>query len=501
MASTDYTPPDPHTLGPVNQGLARTLVFVTAASVLVIEILAVRLLAPHLGVSLEVFTGVIGVILAGIAVGAWLGGRAADRSDPGRLLGPLLVTGGLTATASPLIVDLVGPTASTGAVSIVIISALGFFVPAALLSAVAPVVVKIRLHSLGETGTVVGSYTAVGTVGALVGTFATGFFLIAAFPTRPIILSLGGLLTLGGLALWSRRARWQGLASLLVLAGLGAALTLLSGPCQYETTYHCAIIEVDDHRPTGRTLILDRLSNSYVDLADPTHLEFRYIRLMADIIETSFPIGGVDVVSIGGGGFTLPRYLSATRPGGRNLVLEIDGTLRDIAETHLGLGDDIEVVIDDARISMRSVADDSRSVVIGDAFSGASVPWHLTTVEFAEEIRRVLRPDGVYAMNVIDLGEVLFARSATAALAAVFPHVAVLAPPDYFTGARGGNYVLVASDATIDTETIEEAIRERGGVEVALEDGDLSAWIGNAIVLRDDYAPVDQILGRSRPTG
>ncbi|HEX9762595.1 MAG TPA: fused MFS/spermidine synthase, partial [Acidimicrobiia bacterium] len=101
----------------MTQRLARILVFATSASVLVIEILAVRLLAPYLGVSLEVFTGVIGVILAGIAFGAWLGGRAADRIDPKRLLGPLLVAGGLTALVSPLIVDLVGPSASTGAFS------------------------------------------------------------------------------------------------------------------------------------------------------------------------------------------------------------------------------------------------------------------------------------------------------------------------------------------------------------------------------------------------
>ncbi|HEX9763505.1 MAG TPA: fused MFS/spermidine synthase, partial [Acidimicrobiia bacterium] len=436
-----------------------------------------------------------------IAFGAWLGGRAADHTDPRRLLGPLLVVGGLTAMASPLIVHLVGPTASAGPLSIVIVAILGFFVPAALLSAVPPVVVKIRLRSLDETGTVVGSYSAIGTTGAIFGTFLTGFFLIAAFPTRPIILGLGGLLTLGGWALWSTRTRWQGLGILLALATLGAVLTLVAGPCQYETTYHCAVIEVDPTRPTGRTLILDRLSNSYIDLADPTHLEFRYIKLMADILETRFPSGPVDTVSIGGGGFTLPGYINATRPGGLNLVLEIDAALRGIAAAHLALKDDIEVIIDDARISMRSVADDSASVVVGDAFSGASVPWHLTTVEFAQEIRRVLRPDGIYAMNVIDLGALSFARSATAALGAVFVHVAVFAPPAYFDGTQGGNFVLVASETSIDVAGIETVIRGRGGAEEGLAGDDLTVWIGNGIVLRDDYAPVDQILGRFRSTG
>ena len=176
------------------QFLARTLVFVTSAAVLILEILAGRVLAPYLGVSLEVFTGIIGVILAGISVGAWAGGRAADRGEPRRLIGPLLVAGGLTAMAAPLIVDLVGPAASIGPLSIVGLTLIGFFAPAAVLSAIPPIVVKIRLSSLQETGSVVGSYSAIGTAGALFGTFVTGFVLIAAFPTRPIVIVVGALL-------------------------------------------------------------------------------------------------------------------------------------------------------------------------------------------------------------------------------------------------------------------------------------------------------------------
>lgn len=150
----------------MTQAVARTVVFATSAAVLVIEILAQRLLAPYLGVSLEVVTGVIGVVLAGIAVGAWAGGRAADRMDPAKLLGPLLIAGGLSALASPLIVDIAGPAiSSAGPLGIVVLTTVGFFLPAAILSAVPPVVVKLRLATLEQTGTVVGSYSAVGTAG------------------------------------------------------------------------------------------------------------------------------------------------------------------------------------------------------------------------------------------------------------------------------------------------------------------------------------------------
>lgn len=475
--------------------LARSLVFFTSAAVLVIEILAARLLAPYLGVSLEVFTGIIGVILAGISAGAWLGGRAADRGEPRRLPGPLLVTGGLTAMASPLIIDAIGPTLGPDAASIVVATVAAFFLPAALLSAVPPVIVKIQLSSLESTGRVVGTYSAIGTAGAILGTFATGFVLIAAFPTRPIVLVTGGVLVVAGVFLWSTRGIWK-MATLVAMAAVSVALIGLDGPCEFETTYSCAIVEEDATRPTGRTLVLDRVRNSYVDLVDPTHLEFRYVRLMADVIDTMAPDGELEVVSIGGGGFTLPGYIERTRPGSENTVLEIDAKLVEIGRNELALVDEIDVIVADARVSLRDLPTGRADIVIGDAYSGTSVPWHLTTVEYTEEIDRVLSPSGVYTMNVIDYEDLDFVRSEAATLRAVFSHVALFAPPDYLTGLAGGNYVLVASPEPVDVEAIESAIRRRGGAEVGIDGDRLTSFIADAGVLTDDYAPVDQMLGR-----
>ncbi len=475
--------------------VGRSLVFITSAAVLVIEILAARLLAPYLGVSLEVFTGIIGVILAGISFGAWIGGRSADRADPHRLPGPLLIAGGLTALASPLVIDAIGPTLRINAFSIVFAAAAGFFVPAAILSAVPPVIVKIQLDSLDETGRVVGTYSAIGTAGAILGTFATGFVLIAAFPTRPIVVVLGVVLTLTGVALSLTRNAWT-VMSAAAAGVLGLALVAIAGPCEYETTYHCAIVEEDPANPTGRTLILDRLHNSYVDLEDPTFLEFRYIKLIADIIEVEADRGTLDVVSIGGGGFTLPGYIEHTRPGSTNTVLEIDSKLADIGHAELALTDDIDVVLEDARISLRDVDDGTADVVIGDAYSGASVPWHLTTVEYMTEIERVLAPTGTYVMNVIDYNDLEFVRSQALTLLEVFPNVALFAPESYLKGESGGNYILVASRDEIDISGIEQRIDNRGGSERGIEEGELDLFIGDAGVLTDDFAPVDQMLGR-----
>jgi len=476
------------------QLLARSLVFITSAAVLILEILAGRLLAPYLGVSLEVFTGIIGVILAGISVGAWAGGRAADRGDARRLIGPLLVAGGLTAVASPLLVDLAGPAASTGPVSIVGLSLIGFFAPAAILSAIPPIVVKIRLASLQETGSVVGTYSAIGTAGAIFGTFVTGFVLIAAFPTRPIVIVVGFVLVLLGVAVWVGRSAWTvtgSIVSLLLLSGLTLGF---DGPCQYETSYHCAEVVADTGRPSGRLLVLDRGHNSYVDLDDPTHLEFRYIRVMADLIDVEMPSGPLNVVSIGGGGFTLPGYLAATRPGTDHRVLEIDASLVDIGRRHLGFEDEAEVIIDDARRSIMQVAPGSVDVAVGDAFTGLTVPWHLTTVEFVEMIGDTLAPGGLYTVNVIDRPEARFARAEAATLSEVFDHVAVFAPEGYFTGARGGNYVLVGSDDPIDMDRVRETLLSRGGVEIGLAGDELARFIDDARPLTDDFAPVDQML-------
>ena len=479
----------------MSQILARMLVFFTSASVLVIEILAARLLAPYLGVSLEVFTGIIGVILAGISFGAWLGGGAADRGDPGRLPGPLLVAGGLAALGSPLIIDAIGPSLSTDAVSIVLAALAGFFLPAALLSAVPPIIVKIQLDSLDETGRVVGSYSAIGTAGAILGTFATGFVLLASFPTRPIVIVLGVVLAVSGVVIWSTRGTWA-LMSLAAAGLLSVALLGFDGPCQYETTYHCAIVDVDEARDTGRTLVLDRVRNSYVDLADPTFLQFRYMKLFGDIIDVTAARDALHVVSIGGGGFTMPGFIEQTRPGSTNTVLEIDAKLVDIGREHLALTDEIAVIIDDARISIRDIPDATADVVIGDAYSGASVPWHLTTVEFTREIRRVLAPDGVYVMNVIDFGSLEFIRAEAVTLTEVFPDVALFAPPSYLGGDAGGNFVLVGSGPAIDIAAIETMIRSRGGTEFGIQGERLQRFYGEAPVLTDDFAPVDQMLGR-----
>jgi len=469
---------------------ALAIVFATSAAILVVEITAGRLLAPYVGVSLETFTAIIGVILAGIATGAAVGGRLADRGDPRRLLGPSLLVGGALVWVAVPIVRAIGPALESRPVDIVVLATLAFFAPAAVLSAVTPIVAKLRLSTLDETGSVFGGLSAAGTIGGLAGTFLTGFVLVALLGTRTIMFVVGALLVAGGvgLELWSRR-RPPTAATAVVLLIAGLSVYGFAPACDVETKYACAEVRVDEDDPSRRSLYLDTAHHARVDVDDPTRLDIRYIRLLADVA-AALPDGPLDVLHIGGGGFTLPTHLAAVRPGTRSHVLEIDPGVVDIARDDLGLrtGPDLTVDVGDARTALPDLEGDAYDLVIGDAFSGLSVPWHLTTVEVVREVDRVLRDGGVYAVNVIDGGGSDFARAELATLRAVFAHVEVVMPPGGQPPAEDRNQILLASQRPLpdlDVDPTDGVPRDEAFV---------GRYVGDAPVLTDDRAPVDQLV-------
>ena len=135
-------------------------------------------------------------------------------------------------------------------------------------------------------------------------------------------------------------------------------------------------------------------------------------------------------------------------------------------------------------------------LMVGDAFGSLSVPWHLTTHEFIDEIDRVLRPNGVYVINVIDYPPLEFVEAETATLLEVFAHVGVIAPYRYLDGGSGGNFVLVASQSPVAWDGVQAGLNERSLNEIAWFGDQARDFADGAPVLRDDYAPVDQLIGR-----
>ena len=245
--------------------LAAVLVLLSSAAVLVLEVLVSRLVAPYVGLTLETYTASIGVALGAIAAGAALGGRLADAVDPRRWLGPALALGGaLLLVARPTVFAL-GPDLPTGPTATVILVAAAVGPSVLVLSTVTPGVVKLRLRTLAETGATVGRLSALGTLGALAGTFLTGFFLLTALPVSRVLLVVGLLLVGLGLALAvllprsgsqeprastgrARRARawWASWPP--------GCSSSADGSCERETRYYCASVVADPSRASGRTL-------------------------------------------------------------------------------------------------------------------------------------------------------------------------------------------------------------------------------------------------------
>ena len=492
---------------PLSWPLAAGLTFLAAGSVLVLEIAAGRLLAPYVGVSLTTYTGIIGAILAGIAIGAWVGGRMADAFGPKVLLGPTFMLGGVAAMASVPIVAMVGAAGlGDGFVAIVVLATVAFVAPAAILSAVGPMIVRASLTDVGTSGSVVGRLSAMGTVGAITGTFLTGFVLLGLVPTSVLIVAVGSLLVVTGLALTVVLRRGGGpQTAVLALAAVAMGGLAVAGPstCDTESAYYCISIVADRDDMDGRTLILDRLTHAYVDVADPTVVRFGYVQRFADAAGPYLDSLGrpADVLHLGGGGFTFPRFLDATHADIRQVVLELDPRVLQVAREQLGFtpSDAISVRLGDARLSIEALSTDSFDLVVGDAFGGLAVPWHLTTTEFLREIQRVLRPGGMYVMNLIDYPPLGFVRAEAATAGRLFEHVAVIAPPATLAGRDGGNVVLVASAEPIDVDQVTARIGRWGPASatgILADPSEVTAFIGDAVILTDDFAPVDQLLGR-----
>lgn len=478
---------------------AAALVFVAAGAVLMLEILAVRLLAPYVGLTLETTTSIIGAALGGIALGAAVGGYFADRTNTYLLIVGLLIGGGLLTLLTVPIVHLLGPEArGEGDIAALGITIVALVPAAAALSAVSPAVAHLQLHDLRASGTIVGRLSAWATAGALIGTFGTGFAIVPLMPVDTAVLAIGAALVAVGLVLALLSASPVppgGIAAVALLALAFAALTASSdSPCQRDSKYHCLSLVSDPERPRNFELLLDDVHNSYVDVEDPEVLGYAYTRWIADAIDAAYPgEAPLDAVFVGGGALSLPRWLDATRPGSRATVLEVDEEIVELVSERVRLPGPpgVEVVIGDARVTMLDVPSDSADVVVGDAFSGYTVPWQLTTAEWLREVERVLKPGGLYAVNLIDFEPLDFLEAEEATFLDVFDHVQLAARVGEDERPAGGNLILIGSDRRLrPLVTTREARAE--GVATYTQPVVEELAIG-ADPLRDDFAPVDQL--------
>jgi spermidine synthase len=479
------------------------IVFISSACIMILELVAGRIIAPQVGVSLYTWTSVIGVILAGMSLGNYLGGRLADRAASLRLLGAIFAVGGLTSLGILGIeqLNLIHRVEWPIVVEILVLIGALFFLPATVLGTISPVVVKLAMEDLARAGRTVGRISAFATLGSITGTFATGFWLISWFGTHAVVWGVAvALMALGALFLVAGRWR-RGLIAALVVAGIGAgtfALGWAESACSRETNYFC--IKVHEEERDGkvyRVLTLDRLVHSFSSLEDPTDLEYDYEKIYAELVDYQAERSAAPLKAffIGGGGYTFPRYMETLYPESEIDVVEIDPGVTETAYSAMGLDPATSITSynQDARLYLMQSAEKQYDIIVGDAFNDFSVPYHLTTKEFNERVGAWLAADGYYVVNLIDGAFGQFLRAYVRTLQLTFDHVYVVPRLEQWRDVSRDTFVIVAGDTPLDLDAFDEDARLRQKVLSPDEVTELLAE-GRDVILTDRYAPVAQML-------
>ena len=510
--------------------MPHALIFFSSACIMVVELVAGRLVARHLGSSLYTWTSIIGVVLAGMSIGNTLGGRLADRFRPRSLLGWLFIIASLTCLMTLLLNGIFAEdsplTGLNWPARVFVTMLLIFLVPAMALGMISPVTAKMALDQSDAMGRTIGSVYAWGAVGSIVGTFATGFWLIAALGVQGVVLAIAAGLGLVGLALGPRR--WVHCAWLLMVVGLVVLLRLPSARagkvsvslglkddvtgCLFARDSHYQFVKVYGKRVLDpdveggvrhlRVLALDHLIHGYIDPKDPTYLHYDYERVYRAL--TRELARGKDArrlasFFIGGGSYTFPRWVLAEWPGSRVDVAEIDPMV--VEANHRALGLSRHTPIHTYPLDARNAVDDlppgrRYDFVFGDAYNDLSVPHHLVTLEFTRKLARHLTADGSYMINVIDkFGCGQFLCAVTETLKKVFPQVYIFTSGQYGVVPERDTFVVVGTRRRIDTSRWE-AGHDSGRPGSALSEAGMESLARRCEgrVLTDNDAPVENLL-------
>jgi spermidine synthase len=476
-----------------------TFAFIGSGCLLALEIDAGRILAPVIGTSLYTWTSVIGVVLAGISLGNWLGGILADRRPGRSILSYQYLAAALT-SALILVVsrDLEGFAAPVGwpaDLQVLWLATLLLFLPAVLLGSVTPMIVKLSLSSLEETGRVVGQIQAAASLGSIVGVFLTGFLLISAFGTRAIVADVAVALLILAVAsnsFWdelppraARSAAIVGGGAAAIAVGVAGLLMSYEQTCNRESNYYCIQVSSVENGQY-KALSLDVLVHGIISVNDPAQLVYPYEALYGQVVDAKHKDDRpVKTFAIGGGTFTFPRWLERNHSGD-TLVAEIDPEVTETAREEFGLhlSAGIRVINEDARPALRDRPDDERyHLVLGDAFGDLAIPYHLVTKEFNEIVKDRLKPDGLYLANVIDGVHYDFLRSYIKTLMQTFPHVRLLVSPLQSQGQQQTFVIVASMQPPPQTPTMATPAQ-------------LQAFLNqrDAEVLTDDHVPVDQLM-------
>lgn len=472
---------------------------------MIYEIIGSRIVSPFLGSSTYIWTSLIGVILASLSLGYWLGGRVADKRPSIRYLAyMILIASGLvslTAVIKEVVLAAIAG-APFGLELRSVLASLFLFAPASVcLGFVTPFAVRLRTMSVETTGRTVGRLYALSTIGSIAGTFAAGFFLIPFVGSvRTLYLIAGVLLAIGLLLSWFEisRSAIAGIVMLVfaVVSTEGSSLLLRARSELYDIDTEYSRVQVfrtTDQR-TGKEIRAMATDPYFVQSAiflDSDELVFRYTPFYH--LGRHFNPEQRHSLMIGGAGYTFPREFLSTYADAKIDVVEIDPGMTAIARRFFRLRDDprMTIIHEDGRTFINNAPAATYDSIFLDAFGSLfSVPTHLTTVEAVRHLKRILKPDGLVIVNI---GSALsgpagrFLAAEVATYRAVFPEVLIYkvnpsAPDDQMQNVM---LVALAPDAVVP-ETSSDLF-----VASLLEHRYAEPLEIAEPVLTDDLAPVE----------
>ena len=499
---------------------ANAIAFLSSFCVMVIELIAARIMAPYIGVSLYTWTSIIGVILAGIALGNYLGGRLADRQPSPVVLSAIFFVGGLLTILILPATRLVTTANWFGSLPImwdfVLKTSCIFFLPAVVLSMVSPMVIKLTLADVGQTGGVVGTIYAFSTAGSILGTFMTGFLFISWFGTRTIVWLVAAVLILIGIIVWFSwkvPGRWRlSLRNFLfwtmiiwVMLAFGLLFQFRAAwqpNITKESNYYT--IRVERFGVDIKRVRLDDLFHSYINMKDPTDLIYNYTKVFAEVVKYfASEQPAPHVLHLGGGGYAFPRYLEAVYPGSVNEVVEIDPAVTMVAHAELGLPQDTKIKtynLDARLFLMQRQSGAKYDFVIGDVFNDKATPYHLATQEFDQLIKANMSADGIYLVNIIDdYRRGRYLPSFIYTLKHVFKYVYLFTAGEDWEQVTFNSFIIAATDRPINLADYQLAVRAEGSFRPfgsPHDEAKLEEYLAarKPVLLTDDYVPTDVLI-------
>ncbi len=388
------------------------IVFFSGASIMVLEMVGSRVLAPYLGTSLIVWTSLIGIVLAFLAVGAWLGGKLADKYLSSKFLSLVLVAAGLctsvTGLIHPIIGQMVSSTIDNIYLAVLLATILLLALPGLFFGMVSPYIIRLRLSDIESSGQTVGRLYALSTAGSILGTFLGGFVLISWFSTTQILFGIAIVMILLSILSFPQKVVAR-ICMMLMLAGLGVAANYsFAQNAEIINTQYNSLVVMEGYLDTSdrqmRFLMTDPGSvQSGIFIDEPNELALSYTHFFK--LGEHLKPNAKKVLMLGGGGYSYPRYL-LTKNKNKDLqldVLEIDAGITEVAKAKFGLPNDerLNIYHQDARIFINN-NQEKYDIVLVDVFgSYYSIPFHMTTTQAMEKLSNATAENGIVIMNII----------------------------------------------------------------------------------------------------